>query len=251
MSPHFECKGGGDAAAYALGALDPNELEVFRRHLATCSVCQEEVESLQQLTSVLATSAPQYPAPKRLRRRVMADVRDDVRRHQAAREVSGRPATGGLRIGGLRTGWSLSPTGAGRGRPALLGGALAAVLVLVVVIVGLTASGSKSGSTNPAGTHVYGASVGSAQVIVSGAHGELVIHRLQQLPLDKTYEVWKESASGAPQPTNALFNTSSTGDSAINVPGSLQGVTKILVTREPANGTAKPTSQPVVVASIS
>jgi anti-sigma factor RsiW len=250
MTP-FECQGGGDAAAYALGALDTDELDVFRRHLVTCSVCQEEVESLQQLTNVLATSAPQYPAPKRLRRRVMADVREDARRQQVAREFSDTRASSGWSIGGLRLG---SGNGGGLGparRPGLIGGGVAAVLVLVVVIVGLAASGSKSKSANPAGTHVYAAQVGSAQVLVSSGHGELIVHGLQQLPVDKTYEVWKLDATGAPQPTSALFNTSSTGDSAVNVPGSLQGVKKILVTPEQASGSLTPHGKVVVEASIS
>jgi hypothetical protein len=250
MTP-FECHGGDDAATYALGALDGDELEAFRRHLVTCSVCQEEVHSLQQLTTMLATAAPQYPAPKRLRRRVMADVHQDARRQLAAREFSETRSPVGTTLGGLRFGGGL---GRGLGparRPGLIGGAVAVVLVLVVVIVGLAASGSNRSTNGPSGTRVYGAFVGSAQVVVNGAHGELIVHRLKQLPRGETYEVWKKLASGSPQPTSALFNTSPTGDSAVTVPGSLQGVTEIMVTQERSGGSVIPHGKALIAARVS
>ena len=243
-SEHFACRGGGDAAAYALGALDDGELDGFRRHLQTCSVCQADVQSLQQLTDVLGMSASQYPAPRGLRRRVMADVRADARRQLAARRVSDRRDVGGLSVGRLSAGGGLR-AGLGLGAPrraGLVGAGAALVLVLVVVLVGLTVSNS-----NRTTTHVYRASVGTASVVVSGGHGELIVHRLKQLTVAQTYEVWEKRSSGSPQPTNVLFNVSATGDSAVSVPGSMQGVREIMVTKEPSGGRVKPTTPAVVV----
>ncbi len=249
MSEHFDCSGGGDAAAYALGALDDHELDGFRRHLENCTICQAEVSSFAQLTDALPMSAPQHPAPRALRRRVMAEVRADVRRRQAASEVSAAHGARGLSVGGLRAGggWNL---GSAR-RPGLIGLATACVLVLAVVVVGLSASHSRRHTSKGAGTHMIEASTGSAQLLVSGGRGELIVHKLTQLPETNTYEVWEKRASGAVWPTNALFNTSSTGESAIDVPGSLSGVKQILVTKEPAGGRAVPSGKPVVVARIS
>ena len=34
---------GEDAAAYVLGALEPDEAQAFRAHLAQCAACQKEV----------------------------------------------------------------------------------------------------------------------------------------------------------------------------------------------------------------
>jgi anti-sigma factor RsiW len=252
MPEHFSCSGGGDAAAYALGALDDHELDGFRRHLSTCSVCQAEIQSFEQLTDVLPMSAPQLPAPTALRRRVMTEVRTDARRQRTAREASEARGLGGLRVGGLRAGgmrsggWNLGPSR----HPGLIGAAVAVLLVLVVVVVGVTASGTSKPGTKTSATHVYAASVGSGQLLVSAGHGELIVHKLSQVSVAQTYEVWEQRASGPPQPTSALFNTSSTGDSAVTLPGSLQGVKEILVTKEPAAGTAKPTGKPVVVARI-
>jgi anti-sigma factor RsiW len=249
MSTDFECKGGDDAAAYALGALDAKELAVFQRHLETCIVCREEVQSHQQLTDVLGMAVAQYPAPKALRQRVMADVRADAARHLAARDFSQTRAPAGRWVGGLRLGGGMTRAVGPARRGTLIGSAVAVVLVLVVVLFGITASNSKRATT--AGAHVFAASVGSAQVLVSAGHGVLIVKNLQQLPVTNTYEVWEKRATGAPQPTSVLFNTSSTGASAVNVPGSLQGVKEILVTKEAAGGSAKPTTKPVVVARIS
>ena len=251
MSQHFECRGGDDAAAYALGALDSHELPGFQRHLQTCSVCQAEVQSVQQLTNVMAEAAPQYPAPRALRRRVMTDVRADVARQRAAREFSrtapaGRRA-GDFHLGGLRLGRGLGQLVGPPRRAGIVGALTALVLVVVVVLAGLTASGSRQRSR----TSVYQASVGRASVYVSAGHGELIVHQLKQLGSAQTYEVWEEGASGVPEPTRALFNTSSSGDTAVNVPGSMTGVKRILVTREKAGGAAVPSGKPLVVASIS
>src|SRR6185437_13184494 len=72
-----EC--GGDVAAYALGALDASEAEAFRRHLQTCTVCQEELTSFQKVVDELPLSAPRHKAPAALRRKVMRDVNADAR----------------------------------------------------------------------------------------------------------------------------------------------------------------------------
>ena len=48
MSESHEC--GGDAAAYVLGALEPDEVEAFRLHMASCVVCRDEVAAFEQVT---------------------------------------------------------------------------------------------------------------------------------------------------------------------------------------------------------
>ena len=231
MSETPDC--GGDAAAYALGALDDHELDAFRRHLQTCSVCQADVESLQQLAGTLALSAPQYPMRRQLRRRVMAEVRADARaQRQLARAPSGVP--------GVPRGF------VPRYRAGVVGGVAALVLVLAVVLVGLTASGPRHATGTPG---VYSASVGSAQLIVRGDRAELIVHHLTHLSPSRTYEVWLQHAGGPPQPTSALFNVSSNGDASVSVP-QIRGAKVLMVTREPAGGRAKPTLPALVVTHI-
>jgi anti-sigma-K factor RskA len=232
---------GTDAAAYVLGALDAPELRDFTRHLSDCSICQAEVESFQQLVNVLPESVPQYAAPTALRRKVVADVRRDALAHG---QLTQRSNPGRLRArGDWLPEWARTPVP--RFHAGLVGSAVAVVLVIAVVLVGVTAGGA----TSKAGV-VYKASVGSGDVVISGGHAQLIVHRLSHLPASKTYEVWLERAGGKPQPTSVLFNPSSTGDDGVRIPDSLSGIAKVLVTQEPAGGTAKPTTRPVFSASV-
>ncbi|WP_249011154.1 anti-sigma factor domain-containing protein [Conexibacter sp. DBS9H8] len=232
MSETFSCP--GDAPAYALGALDDAELAAFTRHLRACSVCREEVESFEALVHVLPMSVPQYQAPRGLRRAVMAEVRADARTRRAAARppVTARTPLTRPSLPGFRAGW--------------VGAAVAVVLVLAVITVGLTAGG-----TRHIGARMYAASVGSGEVILSRSDNQLVVHHLAPLGPGRTYEVWLKRATGSPQPTSVLFNVSASGDGAVDLPSGLGGVTEVMVTQEPAGGTARPTSQPVLITHLS
>ena len=59
------------AAAYVLGALDPDEQRVFEAHLTGCPACAEEVRSLRNVTDALGRSVPQRTPPPELRARVL------------------------------------------------------------------------------------------------------------------------------------------------------------------------------------
>src|SRR5947199_10482151 len=106
---------GGDAAAYALGALEPAEAEAFRRHLDDCIVCRDEVEALQGVVLALPMAAPQQPVTRRLRRRVMRAIREE------------QPA-------GVRTQRPRSPARL-RPRPGALAGAFVAAAALAAAII--------------------------------------------------------------------------------------------------------------------
>src|ERR1700761_8375164 len=59
--------------AYAAGALDADENELFESHLAGCAQCQVEVRELVETAALLGVAAAQ-PAPPNLRGAVMAEV---------------------------------------------------------------------------------------------------------------------------------------------------------------------------------
>jgi anti-sigma factor RsiW len=227
-----EC--GGDVAAYALGALDATEAEAFRRHLQTCSVCQEELTSFQKVVDELPLSAPPQKAPAVIRRKVMREVNADAR---AARRARGSEPGAGR---ASRAGW-LTP------RPALALGV--ALLVAVGVTVGVI-----SGSSSGPGAHVFTGHVvgtGSAQMRVSPGRASLVVHHFAQPPTGKIYQVWLVRGKSAPQPTNALFSPTSAGNAIVDVPGNLTGVSSVLVTPEPMGGSPHPTHTPVISVSLS
>jgi anti-sigma factor RsiW len=222
----------GDAAAYALGALEPAEAEAFLRHLDSCIVCRDELAAFQQVVDVLPMTAPQYSPSRRLRRRVLRLVRNDPRSAPAAaRERSRRRALS----------WAFLP------RPAP---ALAVLLAIVVAGVG----GALLSSTGAIKTRLIQASVvgspGTARLRVSGGQAELIVNHLPPPPPGHIYEVWLKRAHGAPSPTSALFSVTAAGAGDVDVPGNLHGVSQVLVTPEPAGGSRVPTHTPVIVAQL-
>jgi anti-sigma-K factor RskA len=230
MSDH-DC--GADTAAYVLGALDEGEAVRFRRHLDGCAVCREEVASLQSAVDALPLAAPQVTVPRGLRRRLLRAARRELRGHVVSDERSGE-----------RPFWR-PPAAPARLRPAL--GAIV-VLALGAGTFAAIESGS-SPSTRVVPARVL-ASTGSAFLRVSDGHAELVVSRMPAPPRDRIYEVWVKRAGRPPAPTSALFNVTSAGAGAVDVPGDLRGVQEILVTPEPLGGSAVPTRAPVIDARL-
>jgi len=217
-----------DAAAYVLGALEPEEAEAFRRHVADCATCQQEVAAFEQVTDALPGASARYDVPRTLRRRVMREVR------ATPKPVSQRrppPARIPSRV------------------PLAWAGGLAALAVAVIVSVALISSGSS-------GPRVVTASVtgvpGTAQLRITADRGELIAQGLPQPPSGRIYEMWvQRGGSAQPTPTGTLFGVTTGGSVAVGVPGSLRGVSAVLVTQEPAGGSPTPTSAPLIAARVS
>ncbi|MGN6869708.1 MAG: anti-sigma factor domain-containing protein [Solirubrobacteraceae bacterium] len=215
-----EC--GENAAAYVLGALQPAEAEAFREHIAECAACRDEVAAFEQITEAMPANTGHSEVPRDLRRRVMREVR------ATPKTAPARPA---------RT--VRAPTRF----PLAWGGALAAGAVAVIVAIVLVSSGSS-------GTRTIQASVGAAELHIAGGRADLVVHRLPALPAGRIYEMWVQRGNAAPTPTGTLFSTRANGSANVGVPGSLNGVSRVMVTQEPAGGTLAPTSAPVIVATV-
>jgi anti-sigma-K factor RskA len=235
MSENRGC--GMDAVAYVLGALEGDELEAFRAHLATCALCRDEVGAFQEVVDTLPLLAPPQPVPRGLKRRVMSQVRAEPRPSSKTNEqTKARTRT-------FRFPRPLITIPS----PALV----ASVLVLAVVVaVGAIALSSGGGATS----HIYSASVtgpGTAKLTVTGARGELVVHGMPRPPGTDVYEVWLQRGKQPPTPTTALFSVTADGSATVGVPGNLHGVGHVLVTPEPPGGSKAPTHAPVIVARLS
>jgi len=225
---------GGNAAPYVLGALTESEHEAFIAHLASCAICREEVAALEAVTAALPAAAPRVPAPRRLKRRVLAEVREDQRRQRSGAAAMTRHR---------------SPVGSRRaGLPAVgaIAAGVAAIAAAVIVLVG--------GSGGSGATRVVRAQVGtpgaSAEVRLSAGHAQLTIAGMPQPRQGRVYQVWVERVAGTPAPTDALFSVTSSGSATVAVPGSIAGVREVLVTSEPVGGSLRPTSPPVVTARL-
>jgi anti-sigma-K factor RskA len=226
------CDCSGDVAAYALGALDPDESGEFRAHLESCVACREELVAFEQVVDALPMAVPQHRSPEGLRERVLEVVEREPRSERAKQaERRRRP----LRVG------------LGLPRPVLVLGA-------AVVILALGFAGVELGSSGSTKTRVVIAQVtgtGIAKLAVAGDHANLILSHFSPPPAGEIYEVWVKRPGRPPAPTTALFSVTAKGDADVAVPGSVNGVSVVMVTPEPAGGTSTPTHPPVILAQLS
>ncbi|HET9094180.1 MAG TPA: anti-sigma factor [Solirubrobacteraceae bacterium] len=223
MSGTPEC--GGDAAAYALGALEPQEADAFRRHMRECAVCRDEVEALGGVVQALPLAVRQYELPGGVRRAVMRDVRRDVAR--------GRRRRLAVWPGLLRERLAVGAVGLA----AAAGGVVAVVGVgggAAVTIVQASLSGVS----------------GDAQLRVAGGRAELLVRHLTPPGAGHVYEVWLQSGHTAPVPASVLFGVNAAGNADVGIPRRIRRGSAVLVTPEPLGGTSQPTHTPVITARL-
>ncbi len=232
-SPHdHDCL--ADAAAYVLGALEPQEAAAFRRHLETCVICRDELSTFGAVTSVLPLAAPPQPVPRAVKRRMMAAIRAEQRmsQRQNAEQAPRRPR------------FMLT-----RPMASALAGSVAVLAALAIVLSGSGSSSSASRLIHA--TTAWQATGGNAILKVSGGHAELIVNRAPAPPAGQVYEVWIKRPAQPPVATNVLFGVTASGAGNVDVPGNLRGARQVMVTVEPAGGSREPTHPPVVVAKLS
>ena len=232
-----QCERGVDVGAYVLGALDEHEVEPFREHLESCAECREELAQLQGVTDSLAIAVPRAQAPADLRARLMGVVHSEAELLRAAGHEADRP----VRARSVWR-WRVLPALAATG--ALAAGVLIGALALNTGSAQQTTQVIQAQVLPPAGHDA------TAALRKVGSHVQLQVTGMPAPALGRIYEVWLKDGSQAPEPTDALFSVTGQGDGTVGVPGDLQGVSKVMVTEEPAGGSRKPTRNPVIVASV-
>lgn len=217
-----------DVGAYLLGALDDAERSRFEAHAAVCHVCQDEIDRLRVAADVLPHSVQQHDPPAALKQRLMEEVRSEL---PAAERAPAR----------RRRRFSM---------PRIAIAASAAAL-LIGLAAGYLASSGDSGGSRTFAASVDARRVGAAhaRLIAAGGDGpaELRVTGMPQLPHGKVYEIWLKRG-GRIEP-GALFSVNRNGDGVGAVPGGIDGVSAVMVTRERAGGAQQPTEVPVVVAT--
>lgn len=224
MSGTPEC--GGDAAAYALGALEPQEAEAFRLHMQDCAVCRDELEALGGVVQALPMGAHQYKAPHDLKRNVM-------------RAVSREPAPVPARPAKRAQLWQ-APRG-------LIAALSTAAVAAAGTVVALELTATTAATVIQA--QVTGVA-GTAQLRVANDRAELLVRHMTAPGHGHVYEVWLKSGNAAPVPASVLFGVNPTGDADVEIPRRIHGVTAVMVTPEPLGGSRAPTHSPVIVARL-
>jgi anti-sigma-K factor RskA len=230
-----DCEQQLDAAAYLLGALQPEEAERFREHLQGCASCRRELDELQATVHALPRTAKPARASDALVGRIMAQVRSEAELlHAAGPQADRVPA---------RTAWWGTRRLAAIAATATIAGAAVVGAVLI-------SSGSSTGERVTQARVAESAPGGHAELRQNGVRAELVVANIPQPALGKIYQVWIARAHGAPQPTDALFSVSTDGSASVDVPGDLQHVQRLMVTAEPTGGSRHPTSPPIITATL-
>ena len=84
-------------------------------------------------------------------------------------------------------------------------------VVAVILAFALSSGGSS--------TRMIQASTGSAELRIAGGHGDLIVHRLPQLPAGRIYQMWVQRGTATPRPTGTLFGVTPSGSATVGVPG--------------------------------
>jgi hypothetical protein len=220
-----------EVAAYAIGALDPERVAGLEDHLAGCERCREELRWLSPAVQALPEAVERQEPPPRLKQRLMAEVRADA----AEAAEAGRGSRPGLaerlrevRLGGL----TLKP--------------LVGMAVAILVIAG--AIGYAVGAGGGAGAHTTEVEPGPdgvvAKVVTEGDHGEIRLAGVEPLPKGRVLEAWVER-DGVVEAVPGLFAPDQGGRATATIED-MNGVSAVMVTREPEGGTSKPTTKPIV-----
>jgi anti-sigma factor RsiW len=238
-----------DVGAYLLGALPALEAEVYERHLMGCEACQRELERLRPAADALPRSVEPFDPPPSLKRSLMEVVESEARAAPAAHHA--RPA----RVErGSRTPFYARAVGAFAGLRPRVAVALASVALLagVALGLGLAQGGGEDATTVTASVDRARLPGAAARVEIADAEGRPATLHVSGVPLPprgQVYEVWVER-DGEVRPAGALFEPGRDGSGSAAIPDGVEGVDRVMVTREAAGGADRPTEAPVIAADV-
>lgn len=253
-----------DLALYALDALDSSQKAALEQHVETCASCRRELETLRGDMALLALSASGPHPPQRSRARLMSTIAAEKPVIVTERETVGSGGWFG------RLGWMAAAL-------VLLAGALLMNnakeknAALQREIAGLQTKGAAQDAELQRVRSEFEAFTGpSAQpvtLVVAANHpqpqgkaiyvqssGKLlfVASNLPALPDDKAYELWLLPSTGNPVPAG-VFRPDTKGSGVVVNPPLDAGVSAkgFAITVEPKEGSAAPTTKPMMVGLVS
>jgi hypothetical protein len=235
------------AGAYAMDAVTPPDRVVFEQHLAGCEPCRQEIRSLREATARLAGAVALQP-PAAMRDAALAAT---ARTRQLPPAV--RAAT---------VPWQPAAAARRRWLPRLALG-LAGALAAVAIVLGVAVTGTQhrletaqqrsraiAAVLNAADATMMTAQVstgGTATVVMSHRDRSLVFTAagLRVLPAAQSYELWLMGPGGS-RPAGMLPGSRPWAVGPMIVSGLAAG-DRVGLTVEPAGGSLRPTSRPVLM----
>jgi len=219
-------------AAYALDALDPEDVQAYEAHLARCERCRDELGTLAEAAGALAYATDAPAPPPELRARILQRAHDE------------RP-----NVTPLRPRWLV---------PVAAAAAVAACLALGLGIWAASLSNKLDRSHqalaaqqqiaailgDPKSTRNVLESRRGTLVVSPSGRAVLVVNRLAPAQKGQTYEAWVASG-GRPQAAG-IFG----GGGDVNVVLLRRPVpanATVMLTLENAGGSAAPTRNPLLV----
>lgn len=243
------------SGAYAVDALDDVERARFERHLAGCSACQAEVESLLAAASELSVLTEATP-PASLRAKVLGEI-------ATVRPLPPLPMPGapGDEDDDPATSAVPAPVAVRRRFPARGWRVLAAAATVAILAIGgfavwrqvntdpsraiadqvLTAEdATRTSKTFPDGS--------TATIVRSGSLRKAVIVTtgMAQAPSGKVYQLWLQDATGHMASAGVMPPGP---DQVVVLAGDASKATGAGITIEPAGGSGQPTSDPIALFS--
>jgi anti-sigma-K factor RskA len=222
-------------AAYALGALSPQEAQIVAEHLRTCEQCSEEYRLLRPAVTAVAHSAEAHTdsrsgavaASPLLKARVMREVRRETERRARPR---GWPT------------WAL----------------LAACLALALLSYSLsrqlnhdrtlaTAQDQTIADLAAADAQRYRFSGGS--VVTHEDRLYIVLQNLPTPPSGKIYQAWT-LAKGQHRVAPSVTFAPGGSTTVVRLPEAAAGIAAVAVSVEPEGGSTQPTTKPIAVVTI-
>ncbi|MEO3884544.1 anti-sigma factor [Nonomuraea sp. B5E05] len=253
------------SGAYAVHALPYAEEVLFEDHLRACPGCAAEVRQLRETAAWLAEAAAE-PPPATLRTRLLTAARRRTglpEGRRAAPLEDRRTGPRERRRTGSREGPHTGPPGGSRRSKVVTG--LAAVSAAAAAALGAVAVdarrdlGDLTARTGEVAAVLAAPDVrtvrlpvstgGTGTVVVSRSAGRMVFTSsgLRDLPDSHDYELWLTGPEGA-RPAGLLDRAA--GGVTVPVVALLEGGRRVALTVEPAGGSEKPTTRPIMVARL-
>jgi anti-sigma-K factor RskA len=181
-----------DAAAWALGALDPGEAERFQAHVQSCGSCRMEVAEFERVAWALAHPPPELEPPPDLQARTLASVQHAV---MSAKQAQGN--------------WQPAPAPAKASRwwhwhfPFFsVAAALGAAAVAIVVVLAQVVQTAPAQAQTIIPLHSASGSAASGQATAVHSDGgwsiRLTVRHLPPLGAGQFYECWYAGPGNRP-----------------------------------------------------